>query len=98
DFEELHPDANVIIEDIPQEEIEQKVLTSLTGDEVPDVINLAPRYMVNIAAQDGLMDLEDLVDDETKNTYLEGPFEAGYFDDGLYALPWRSEERRVGKE
>lgn len=88
DFEELHPDVNVKIEDIPQDEIEQKVLTSLTGDEVPDVINLAPRYMVNIAAQGGLMDLEDLVDDETKNTYLEGPFEAGYFDDGLYALPW----------
>src|SRR5699024_7870319 len=31
DFEELHPDVNVIIEDIPQEEIEQKVLTSQIG-------------------------------------------------------------------
>src|SRR5690606_10202946 len=58
-FEEMHPNVDVIIEDIPQNEIEQKVLTSLTGDDVPDLVNLAPRYMVNIAAQGGLLDLED---------------------------------------
>ncbi|MFD1608212.1 ABC transporter substrate-binding protein [Oceanobacillus luteolus] len=87
-FEEMHPDVDVIIEDIPQNEIEQKVLTSLTGDDVPDLVNLAPRYMVNIAAQGGLLDMEDLVSDEVKNSFLEGPFQSGYFEDGLYALPW----------
>lgn len=87
-FEEMHPNVDVIIEDIPQNEIEQKVLTSLTGDDVPDLVNLAPRYMVNIAAQGGLLDLEDLVSEEVKNSFLEGPFESGYFDGGLYALPW----------
>ncbi|WP_042221998.1 ABC transporter substrate-binding protein [Oceanobacillus manasiensis] len=87
-FEDLHPELDVIIEDIPQNEIEQKVLTSLTGDDVPDLVNLAPRYMVNIAAQGGLLELNDLVSDEVKGSYLEGPFESGHFEDGLYALPW----------
>lgn len=88
EFEEMHPDLDVILEDIPQNDIEQKVLTSLTGDDVPDLVNLAPRYMVNIAAQGGLLDLEDLVSEDVKSSYLEGPFNAGYYDDGLYALPW----------
>ncbi|MUV36988.1 putative binding protein [Lentibacillus sp. JNUCC-1] len=88
DFEELHPDVNVIIEDIPQAEIEQKVLTSLTGSDVPDLVNLAPRFVFNIAAQGGLLDLSDKIDEDTKDSYLEGPFKAGYFDEGLYALPW----------
>ncbi len=87
-FEEMHPDVDVVIEDIPQNEIEQNVLTSLTGDDVPDVVNLAPRFMVNIADQGGLLELSDHVDEETQNSYLEGPFNAGYFADGLYALPW----------
>ncbi|WP_042143526.1 ABC transporter substrate-binding protein [Paucisalibacillus sp. EB02] len=88
EFEEMHPDVDVIIEDIPQNEIQQKVLTSLTGDDVPDVVNLAPRYMINIAEQGGLLDLNDLVSDDVKNSFLEGPFQAGHYDDGLYALPW----------
>ncbi|WP_200411670.1 ABC transporter substrate-binding protein [Virgibacillus salexigens] len=87
-FEKIHPNLDVIIEDIPQGEIEQKVLTSLTTDDVPDLVNLAPRYMVSIAAQGGLLELDDLVSEGTKSSFLEGPFESGYFDDHLYALPW----------
>lgn len=87
-FEELHPNLEVTIEDIPQDEIEQKVLTSLTGDDVPDVVNLAPRYSLNIAAQGGLLDLTDLLSDEVKNSYIEGPFDSGYYEDRLYAIPW----------
>ncbi|MCM3478559.1 ABC transporter substrate-binding protein [Caldibacillus thermoamylovorans] len=88
EFEKMHPNVDVIIQDIPQNEIEQKVLTSLTGGDAPDVVNLAPRYMVNIAKQGGLLELDDLVSDEVKDSYLEGPFNSGYFEDGLYALPW----------
>lgn len=88
DFETLHPNVEVIIEDIPQGEIQQKVLTSLTGSDVPDLVNLAPRYMVNIANQGGLLDIEDLVSDEVKDSFLEGPLESGYYEEGLYALPW----------
>lgn len=88
EFEELHPEVDVIIEDIPQNEMEQKVLTSLTGDDVPDVVNLNPHYMSNIAAQGGLLDLTDLVSEETKNGFIEGAFVSGFYDDKLYALPW----------
>ncbi|MDG5471497.1 extracellular solute-binding protein [Jeotgalibacillus sp. ET6] len=88
EFEEMHPDLDVKIEDIPQNEMEQKVLTSLTGDDVPDVVNLNPHYMSNIAAQGGLLELSDLVSEETKSSYVEGPFNSGMYEDELYALPW----------
>ncbi|MBD7963228.1 ABC transporter substrate-binding protein [Fictibacillus norfolkensis] len=88
DFEKLHPKLDVVIEDVPQNEMEQKVLTSLTGDDVPDVVNLNPHYMSNIAAQGGLLDLTDAVSDETKDSFVEGPYESGMYDDKLYALPW----------
>lgn len=87
-FEKEHPNVKVNIEDTPQEQIEQKVLTSLTGKDVPDVVNLNPLYVSNIAAQGGLLDLTDLIDDSTKDSFLEGPFNAGVNDEGLYALPW----------
>ena len=87
-FEELHPNVDVIIEDIPFNEMEQKVLTSLTGDDVPDVVNLNPHFMANIASQGGLLELTDLVSEETKNSFVEGAYEAGIIDGELYALPW----------
>ncbi|WP_425509059.1 ABC transporter substrate-binding protein [Virgibacillus doumboii] len=88
EFEEMHPDVDVKIQDIPQSEIEAKVLTSLTSDEVPDLVNLAPRYTINIASQGGLLDLTDYISEDTKNKYLEGAFNSGYFEEKLYSLPW----------
>ncbi|MDN6162510.1 MAG: sugar ABC transporter substrate-binding protein [Atopostipes sp.] len=88
EFEDLHPEVNIVIEDIPQDEIQQKVLTSLTGDEVPDVVNLAPRFMEKIADQGGLLELGNFLSDEEKEKYLERPLDSGYLNDKLYALPW----------
>ncbi|MGL4952917.1 MAG: ABC transporter substrate-binding protein [Culicoidibacterales bacterium] len=88
EFESLHPDLDVIIEDIPQGEIEQKVLTSLTSNDVPDVVNLNPHFMSNIAAQGGLLDLTNELSEGVDTSFLTGPFESGKYDGGLYALPW----------
>lgn len=88
EFEDLHPKLDVVIEDIPQNEMEQKVLTSLTGKDVPDVVNLNPHYMSNIAAQGGLLDLTKEVSKEVQDSYVEGPFKSGFYEDKLYALPW----------
>jgi putative chitobiose transport system substrate-binding protein len=88
EFEEQHPKLDVIIQDVPQNEMEQKVLTSLTGSDVPDVVNLNPHYMSNIAAQGGLLDLTEEISDEANSAYVEGPFQSGKYDDKLYALPW----------
>ncbi|MGF7047435.1 putative chitobiose transport system substrate-binding protein [Paenibacillus sp. DS2015] len=87
-FENLHPNVDVLIEDIPQDAMEQKVLTSLTGSAVPDVVNLNPHYMSNIVAQGGLLDLTEMVSDETKSSFVEGPYKSGIYEDKLYALPW----------
>jgi len=88
EFEEMHPDVDVVIEDVPQNEMEQKVLTSLTGSDVPDVVNLNPHYMSNIAAQGGLLELDDMLSEEAKTAYVDGPYKSGMFEDKLYALPW----------
>jgi len=88
EFETLHPELDVIIQDVPQNEMEQKVLVSLTGSDVPDVVNLNPHYMANIAAQGGLLDLTNEVSEETKKSFVEGPFQSGILDGKLYALPW----------
>ncbi|MCD7034612.1 ABC transporter substrate-binding protein [Metabacillus sp. GX 13764] len=87
-FEKLHPKVDVVIQDIPQDQMEQKVLTSLTGSDTPDVVNLNPHYMSNIAAQGGLLDLSDMVKDDVKKSYVDGPFNSGMYDGKLYALPW----------
>lgn len=88
EFEELHPDVTVNIQDTPQNEMEQRVLTSLAGGETPDVVNLNPHYMANIAAQGGLLPIDDYVSEDYQDTYVEGPLESGRYDGDLYALPW----------
>lgn len=88
EFESLHPGVDVVIQDVPQPELEQKVLVSLTGNDVPDVVNLNPHYMANIAAQGGLLDLTNELSQETKDSFVQGPYESGIVDGKLYALPW----------
>lgn len=89
DFESKNENIEIVFEDIPLGEMEQKVLTSLTGSDVPDVVNLNPHFMGNIAAQGGLSDLKDLVKDvNLESTFLEGPLQANQIDGKQYALPW----------
>ncbi|OJF92124.1 ABC transporter substrate-binding protein [Alkalibacterium sp. 20] len=88
DFETMHPDVTVNIQDTPQNEMEQRVLTSLTGSDAMDVINLNPHYMANIASQGGLLNMEEYLDDDIGSRFVEGAFEAGYYNDELLALPW----------
>ncbi len=88
EFEAMHPEVDVVIQDVPQNEMEQKVLVSLTGSDVPDVVNLNPHYMANIAAQGGLLDLTGELSEETKSSFVEGPLQSGILDGKLYALPW----------
>lgn len=88
EFEALHPDVTVTIQDTPQNEMEQRVLASLSGGGGPDVVNLNPHYMSNIASRGGLLAIDDYVSDDYKSTYVEGALESGRFDGSLYALPW----------
>lgn len=88
EFETQHPKVDVVIQDVPQDQMEQKVLTSLTGNDVPDVVNLNPHYMSNIAAQGGLLDLTNEVSEQTKSSFVQGPFDSGKYKGKLYALPW----------
>lgn len=89
DFESKNENIKIEFEDIPLGEMEQKVLTSLTGSDVPDIVNLNPHFMGNIAAQGGLAELNDLVKDiNLEETYLEGPLQANQIDGKQYALPW----------
>ncbi|SDC42158.1 carbohydrate ABC transporter substrate-binding protein, CUT1 family [Pelagirhabdus alkalitolerans] len=88
EFEDMHPEVSVTIQDTPQNEMEQRVLTSLTSDDAPDVVNLNPHYMSNIASQGGLLPIGDYVSDDYQETYVEGALESGYYDGELHALPW----------
>lgn len=88
EFESLHPDVTVTIQDTPQNEMEQRVLASLSGGDGPDVVNLNPHYMANIASRGGLLAIDEYVSDDYQSTYVEGALESGRFDGSLYALPW----------
>lgn len=88
DFEDMHPEVTINIQDTPQNEMEQRVLTSLTGNDAMDVVNLNPHYMANVASQGGLLDMAEYLDGDIAERFVEGAFEAGFYDDTLYALPW----------
>lgn len=88
-FEAENPDIELVFEDIPLGEMEDKVMTSLTTNEVPDVVNLNPHFIGNIAKEGGLLKLDDLVGSiSLSDTFLEGPLESCKMDGSLYALPW----------
>lgn len=88
DYKKENPKVDVEWVDLPSKEIEQKTLTSIAGGKSPDVVNLNPNFSAKMAEEGALADLEPLVNDVIKKSYIPNIWKSSSVGTKTYGFPW----------
>lgn len=88
DFEKENPDIKIDWLDVPAADLDKKILTAVSSNTAPDVVNLNPTFASKLAELDALVNMEEAVSDEDKQKYVKGAWEANRLQDVTFAIPW----------
>lgn len=88
DFEEKNKNIKIKWLDVPAADLSQKILTAVSSNTAPDVVNLNPTFASQLAQLDALVNMEEAVSEEDKNGYVQGAWEANRINDITFAIPW----------
>lgn len=88
EYENLHPNVKIIWQDVPFKEGEKRALAASLSKKVPDVINLNPTFSSTLASKKALVNFNDYITEEQKETYLPASLEACTIGDFLFGVPW----------
>ncbi|MCF6411572.1 ABC transporter substrate-binding protein [Pseudalkalibacillus salsuginis] len=88
DFEKENPDIKVKWVDVPWADMEKKILAAVASKTAPDVANLNPQFASKLAELDALVNMDEMVDEETQNKYFEGVWKSNTFNDKTFGIPW----------
>ncbi|MEG6569811.1 sugar ABC transporter substrate-binding protein [Thermoanaerobacterium thermosaccharolyticum] len=87
-YKKLHPNVEIKWTDLPYDAIQNKLVASTAGNDVPDVVNLNTDMALQLAAKGALVDLNKEATDEQKSIYIKTLWESTKIKDGIYAFPW----------
>lgn len=88
DFEEENPDIKVKWVDVPWGDMEKKILSAVSSETAPDVVNLNPQFASQLAELDALVNMDEVVSDEKKQEYFEGIWKSNSFGGQTFGIPW----------
>jgi multiple sugar transport system substrate-binding protein len=96
EFERLHPDIRVEVEQLPWSAAHEKLLTAIAGDSTPDLCNLGNSWVPELAMLKALVPLERRV--AASPTIDQADYFAGIWDSNvvggeLLGLPWYVDTR-----
>ena len=87
-FEEANPHVTIDIQSIQNEELDGKLQTALNAGDAPDIfMQRGGGKMAAMVRAGQLMDITDLITDETKGLIPEGSFAANSLEGKVYAMP-----------
>lgn len=87
-FEEEYPNVTIEIQNIQNEELDGKLQTALNAGDAPDVfMQRGGGKMAAMVRAGQLMDITDLITDETHALIGEGSFAANSLEGKVYAMP-----------
>src|SRR5699024_11656831 len=75
-YEEENHNVTIDWLDVPADDLEQKVLSDVSAGNAPDVVNLNPSFGSSLAELDATTDMEEFVEEEDKDKYMKGAWEA----------------------
>jgi len=87
-FEEENPNITIKWVDVPAADLEKKILSAVSSNTAPDVVNLNPTFGSKIAALDGLVNMDEALTDEQKSRYVQGAWKANQLNGNTFAIPW----------
>ncbi|WP_414527938.1 ABC transporter substrate-binding protein [Nodularia chucula] len=87
-FEADNPSINVNWVDIPWSAMESKILTAVSANTPPDVVNLNPVFASQLAGRNAWLDLDAKISDVERSSYLPNIWKASTLNDQSFGIPW----------
>jgi N,N'-diacetylchitobiose transport system substrate-binding protein len=95
EFEEAHPGVEVEFERQQWDGIVEKLTTSLSSDDTPDIVELGNTQAQTFEAAGALLDLTDHKGDLGGDDLVQSLVESGTYDDRFYGVPYYGGARIV---
>ena len=96
DFERLHPDIHVRLQQLPLTAAHQKLLTAYAGNSTPDLSQLGNTWIPELVALHALVPLESRVAQSSvivPTDYFQNIWATNQLDGHLYGVPWYVDTR-----
>lgn len=87
-FEQENPTIKVRWVDVPWSDMERKILTAVSAQTAPDVVNLNPSFASQLAERNAWMELDAKVADPVRQQYLPNIWQASTLEGKTFGLPW----------
>jgi putative chitobiose transport system substrate-binding protein len=87
-FEKENPAIAVKWVDVPWTAMQSKILTAVSSQTAPDVVNLNPDFAAQLAGRNAWLDLDNKVDPKTRSEYLPNIWKASTLNGKTFGLPW----------
>lgn len=87
-FEKDNPGVTVRWVDVPWADMQSKILTAVSGNTAPDVVNLNPDFAEQLAGKNAWLPLDDRLSEQDKAQYLPNIWKASTLDGKSFGIPW----------
>ena len=87
-FEQQNPGVKVRWVDVPWADMQSKILTAVSANTAPDVVNLNPDFAAQLAGRNAWLTLDDRISPTDKAEYLPKIWQASSLDNKSFGLPW----------
>ncbi|WP_136606737.1 ABC transporter substrate-binding protein [Paenibacillus dokdonensis] len=88
DYQKTHEGVTIDWKDYPYDAVTNKLLTSIASGSSPDVVNLNTEFASQMGSKGAVVDLNQFLTEEQKQSYFDGIFNSTVIDGKAYALPW----------
>lgn len=96
DFERLHPDIRVEVQQLPWTSAHEKLLTAYAGDALPDLCQLGNTWLPEFVALDALENLDARIAQSAivdTSDYFPGIWDTNVIEASVYGIPWYVDTR-----
>lgn len=88
EFERENPNLKVRWVDVPWADMEKKILTAVSANTAPDVVNLNPNFASQLAERNAWMYLDEQVPAAVRKQYLPNIWQASTLNGKTFGIPW----------
>ncbi|MGY6529351.1 MAG: ABC transporter substrate-binding protein [Cyanobacterium sp.] len=96
-FEANNEDASILWVDVPWDAMESRILTAVSANNAPDVVNLNPDFASQLASRNAWLNLADEISEDVRGEYLSKIWEANQIEicasendctTSTFGIPW----------
>ncbi|NJN88657.1 MAG: sugar ABC transporter substrate-binding protein [Leptolyngbyaceae cyanobacterium SL_7_1] len=87
-FEQENPGVTVKWVDVPWADMPSKILTAVSANTAPDVVNLNPDFAAQLAGRNAWLNLDEQISPEIRDQYLPKIWQANRLNDQSFGIPW----------